>query len=231
MCAQRPAHERYLHKPFFGSSHTWAIERCRGLARDSRVLDIGSGSGAIGASLKDLGITKLFAVEPDIKATESTEHIYQRIESSLDLYSADKFDVIFLLDVLEHVAQPEKMYASALSLLDQGGQILLSVPNITHWSIRFSMLFGRFNYTDRGILDRTHLRFFTRSSFLQLLESAHDIKVMDLAASIEPAEFVLPKFVWDNRLWGTISRCRLWFAHFLPGLMAYQHLAVISKED
>jgi 2-polyprenyl-3-methyl-5-hydroxy-6-metoxy-1,4-benzoquinol methylase len=230
MLQAQPAHQRYLHKPFVGSSHTWALEQCRDLPRTAKVLDIGSGSGAIGAALKQKGVTNLHALETDLSAAQHTKDIYLRIETSLEAYAAEKFDLIFLLDVLEHVTQPEKMYASALSLLNPDGRLLVSVPNVTHWSVRFGMLCGKFSYADRGILDRTHYRFFTRSSFLQLLESPENVRIDEMAATIEPAEFVLPKFIWDNQLWCAFSRFRLWFAHFWPGLMAYQHLAVISKE-
>jgi hypothetical protein len=75
-------------------------------------------------------------------------------------------------DVLEHVRQPEKLLAEILPRLNSGGAVIASVPNFGHWYPRARTLFGMFDYDRRGILDRTHVRFFTRRSFERLAREA-----------------------------------------------------------
>ena len=69
---------------------------------------------------------------------------------------------MLLLDVLEHLKSPETILDQCHDVLAAGGLAVISLPNVANITVRLSLLFGRFRYTDRGILDRTHLRFFTR---------------------------------------------------------------------
>ena len=159
---EKAPQERYIFKPFYGSSHWWALNQIDKIPQSARVLDIGAGSGAIGKRLMEKGFQNLSAVEIDARARDYITPIYKAVHESLNPYKNEKFDLILLLDVLEHTATPEQFLNEILELLAPGGTILISVPNIAHWSIRFSLLFGIFNYTDRGLLDKTHLQFFAR---------------------------------------------------------------------
>ena len=78
------------------------------------------------------------------------------------------FDVILCADVLEHLQAPEKLLSELHSLLSPTGEILVSIPNFGHWYPRIKTLTGLFDYDSKGILDHTHLRFFTRRSFQKL---------------------------------------------------------------
>ncbi len=82
----------------------------------------------------------------------------------------ERFDVIVAGDVLEHLPRPEELLAALKPLLAAGGTLLVSLPNVANVTVRAALLFGRFAYAPRGILDRTHLRFFTRASGRALLE-------------------------------------------------------------
>jgi SAM-dependent methyltransferase len=73
------------------------------------------------------------------------------------------FDLIVFSDLLEHMSDPLAVLAGHYPLLADGGRILISLPNVAIWNVRLGLLAGRFDYTDTGTLDRTHLRFFTRS--------------------------------------------------------------------
>src|SRR5204862_595399 len=80
------------------------------------------------------------------------------------------FDVVVLADVLEHVLRPVDVLRTIVSrCLKEGGHLVLSIPNVAHGSVRLALLLGDFDRTDTGILDRTHLQFFTRRSLHALL--------------------------------------------------------------
>jgi SAM-dependent methyltransferase len=85
---------------------------------------------------------------------------------------ARRFDVIIFADVLEHLAWPIGVLREYLKLLKDDGSVIVSLPNVGLWSVRFSLMFGRFRYEDSGVLDRTHLRFFTRRSATEMLDAA-----------------------------------------------------------
>lgn len=156
------------------------------------VLDVGCHTGIMGEALREKKQAKVIGIDTDLEALDIARG---RLKAALliDIEQdgwADQllregyhnFDVILFGDVLEHTRQPERILLQAKTLLKSGGQIIVSVPNIAHWRIRFGLLFGRFEYSDSGILDRTHLRFFTRRSAHALLEnSGYKITRSDVA--------------------------------------------------
>lgn len=221
--------ERYQSKLFPGSSHDWALQQIRDLPKPSRVLDIGPGSGVIGSALKDQGNHNLFAVEIDLPAHQHLKPIYTRIETSISPYEVEnlQFDLVLMLDVLEHMLDPFAFLTRLRKLMPVGARALISVPNIAHWSIRLSLLFGYFEYTNRGLLDRTHLQFFNRRRFEKLI-NLQGYRPVCRSASIEPLELIFPESITQNKIFQTCSNVRVKFAQLLPGLMAYQHLALIQ---
>ncbi|MBN8548100.1 MAG: methyltransferase domain-containing protein [Deltaproteobacteria bacterium] len=223
------AHLRYQHKPFVGSSHTWAMARCAELPNSTRVLDIGCGSAAIGRALQARGMQDLFAIEIDAQARANAAGVYKSIGTSLDEFQGQQFDLILILDVLEHLTDPYAFLGRACELLAPQGRLLISVPNIAHWSTRFLLLAGRFDYTERGILDRTHFQFFTRRRVREMIASQPSLNLLRLDASISPAEFALPRWVWDNPLFRACSRLRSALAQWFPGIGAFQHLVEARK--
>jgi len=222
-------HERYQSKPFIGSSHSWAYSQLERLEKSACVLDIGAGSGVMGAYLKDRGIEQRYAIEIDPATAAHIAPLYSKVETRLESFNGLKFDAILLLDVLEHMADPFTYFSEVAALLNPQGTILVSVPNIAHWSVRIPLLFGVFHYTNRGILDRTHLQFFTRSRFKKLLGSVVGLSLTELNSSIEPVEFVLPEAIWNNTIFRRICDARLFVARYLPGFFAYQHLAALRR--
>ncbi len=137
------------------------------------------------------------------------------------------YDLGLLLDVIEHTPDPRATLASTASRLKPGGTLLVSVPNVAHWSVRFSLLLGRFEYAASGILDRTHLRFFTRRSFLGTLRDA-GLRVERESFAIAPVELVLP---WIVKIpgWGLLRALRRGLAWLWPGLLAFQLLARCTR--
>ena len=224
-----PAHERYVYKPFPGSSHFWAEGQFAQLGPETKVLDIGVGSGAMGKSLQDRGIKQIFGIEIDPQAKAFAAPHYQEICDSITAYADQHFDLILMLDVLEHMTAPEEFLSQAVALLNPGGRVLISLPNIAHWSMRLSLLFGFFEYTNRGILDRTHFQFFNRRRVHKLIAATKVLEIKEFAVSIEPAELVLPKSIGASNWFKNLATWRSNIAQFLPGLLGYQHLISAVK--
>lgn len=144
-------------------------------AQEKTVLDIGCGSGLLGKTIKALNPGAIvFGVDYSPSAGEQAAKVLDRYDTvDLDnqpLPAYDRrFDLIVLADVLEHLKRPDEMLAKTRFLLNPGGAVLISVPNIAHFRIRKSLLAGRFRYADTGILDRTHLKFFTYETLAQMV--------------------------------------------------------------
>lgn len=134
------------------------------------LLDVGCGSGAFGRLLRSQRPDmELWAIEPDIASARAAEEGFDRVvvgEFPSDQVSDQKFDVILCADVLEHMPQPEKALRAAAMVTARNGIIIASIPNVRHWrGVLWPLLcHGTWTYTERGILDYTHLRFFTRRS-------------------------------------------------------------------
>lgn len=143
-----------------------------------RVLEVGCGEGATLAWLKQQNrAQQVVGVEySEAAAAVARQHldqVWQGDVEKLPLETLGQFDVVLCLDVLEHLVDPWQTLQRLRGLLRPGGCIIVSVPNVQHYSVVLPLLLhGRWPYQAAGILDRTHLRFFTRSSAEQLLQSA-----------------------------------------------------------
>jgi 2-polyprenyl-3-methyl-5-hydroxy-6-metoxy-1,4-benzoquinol methylase len=226
---EKAAHERYVKKPFVGSSHSWAFSALEQVKPDDRVLDFGPGSGVCGEYLKAHGVKQLYAVEIDPETRRHLSSTYVSIWESLDCSDQKNFDIILMLDVLEHTTEPFEVFAEAVRSLPIGGKLIVSLPNVAHWSVRLSLLFGNFTYRERGLLDCSHYQFFTKKRTLQLIASQPTLTLVSYSASIEPVELLIPHYVSSNPLFRLFKRLHLALANTLPGLFAYQHLVIAEK--
>ena len=158
----------------------WALHRLWGERTGLSVLDVGCGYATTTSRIQARA-NRVTGIEQDPTALETARRLlHSVVEADLtDLPAVraalgqSRFDVIVFGDVLEHVAWPNRVLRSYMSFLEPGGRILISVPNIGLWSVRLGHLFGRFDYQETGVLDRTHLRFFTLKSVRALLRKAH----------------------------------------------------------
>ncbi len=138
------------------------------------VLDLGCSDGLLSMQIRSLGHT--------VTGVDLEEHpqvhgrVDKFVQANLDFgLPADlpaSVDVVVCADVLEHVRQPEVLLEELAPRLAAGGAVLASIPNFGHWYPRFRTLLGVFDYDRRGILDRTHVRFFTRRSFERMARGA-----------------------------------------------------------
>jgi SAM-dependent methyltransferase len=140
-----------------------------------RVLDVGSGAGGPTLAInRDKG-NDVVCIEPDLDRSKAAAAlglcVYHGFFDETACRELGKFDVVVLADVLEHQASPADMLNLAKTCLNDHGIILASVPNVAHWTVRLALLFGKFDYQDIGIMDATHLRWFTQKTFCKLLET------------------------------------------------------------
>ena len=144
----------------------------------SRVLDLGIGSGALGQHLSQQLQCQVDGVTVNPQEEQVARSWYQRIDV-LDLdqpgweagFEPGSYDVIVCADVLEHLAQPDLVLAACRKLLRPEGVLLVSIPNASYAGLVVDLAHGNFEYGNEGLMDRTHLRFFTRRSFQRLLDS------------------------------------------------------------
>lgn len=145
---------------------------------DKRVLDVGCWTGDLGAALKQRGCTvdgfELDAEAAAIARDRLDTVVVGNLEhtSLTEHFEAGAYDVVIFADVLEHLMDPSAALRDAMTLLAQGGRIVISVPNVTHGSLRLALLQGRWQTTDTGLLDRTHVRFYSREGLLKLVDDA-----------------------------------------------------------
>jgi len=135
----------------------------------SRVLDVGAADGEFGRALRTARPTlEIWGVEPDpaARADRAYDHFVRSgFPEAAESVPPRAFDAIYFNDVLEHMLRPEEALTAARALLAPDGVVIASIPNVRHVSALLPLVFrGNWTYTDTGVLDRTHVRFFTRRS-------------------------------------------------------------------
>ncbi len=161
--------EPYAYKPSAHSSHGRVLQMMQHRP-PARVLDVGCGPGWLAEALRRQGhhVTGVDVAEEPGVGGRTDNFIRADLETGIpDSVGAD-FDVVIAADVIEHVRRPDVLLMEMAHRLATGGTIIASVPNISHWYPRGRTMIGLFDYDQRGILDTTHLRFFTRRSFTRL---------------------------------------------------------------
>ncbi len=142
---------------------------------EKNILDIGCGSGLLGKTIKAANAS---AVVYGLDYSDSAGKLAVKVLDRYDTVDLDnqnlphydrRFDLIIIGDVLEHLKRPDQLLNTLHEVLAVAGVVLISVPNVAHFRIRKTLLAGRFRYTDTGILDRTHLKFFTRETLYQMV--------------------------------------------------------------
>jgi 2-polyprenyl-3-methyl-5-hydroxy-6-metoxy-1,4-benzoquinol methylase len=168
------SHLAYLSKQesYFRTDRSEMLEFVPMEAR--RVVEFGCGAGMFAERIKQRQNAYTVGVElvarPAALAADRLDKVFQRdIEQGLEFLAGETFDCAVFLDVLEHLRSPWDVLTELKSYLAPGGAVIASIPNLRHFEVMKSLLLRRrFEYRDEGVLDRTHLRFFTREDILQL---------------------------------------------------------------
>lgn len=209
---------KYRFDPAPANTHRLLLEA---VPAGSRVLEIGTASGYLGEYLIKEKNCEVWGVEPFAEAyQEAMKCGYTRLfNKSVEEFLADndgvpeKFDVILLGDVLEHLVAPAVVLRQLTRQLQPAGICVISLPNIAHYSIRKDLLLGRWAMSDAGILDRTHLHFYNQAGMIELIKSAG----LDIV-SVRPSGGYLERFL---RRFGQLGK-RLLFA--APRVFAFQFI-------
>ena len=213
---------RYTLKTDPFSSHSVILDWL-GEGRGRRLLDVGAADGLLGRHLTARG-WKVTGIEADpVMAAAGAAHCERMLVADLNrgVPALDGlFDTIVCGDVLEHLADPAGVLRALLDVLAPGGEAIVSVPNVAHLWMRVSVAAGRFDYGDRGILDRTHLRFFTWRTFTALLADA-GLEVVRRTATPVPLYQVIPGR-WHGRALAGVHALSAGAARALPRLLGYQ---------
>jgi 2-polyprenyl-3-methyl-5-hydroxy-6-metoxy-1,4-benzoquinol methylase len=187
----------------------WRLLASRLPTVSGRILDCGCGDGGLAIYLQTRGWV-VRGIEADaelasIARARGVEVVEGDLESATTWQSVGGgYDAVLFSDVLEHVNDPRGALRSAISALRPGGGILVSLPSVSYWSIRLSLMLGRWEYQDEGIMDRTHRWFLTRSSMIQLFDDAglHVDSMSPLSTSSPGMR------AWYQRFWTALARMR-----------------------
>ncbi|MEY8688536.1 MAG: class I SAM-dependent methyltransferase [Leptothrix sp. (in: b-proteobacteria)] len=140
------------------------------------VLDIGCGGGVFGAALKQAHRCEVVGVTHSAAEAAVARQLLDRVEvvdlNNADLGALGRHDCVVCSHVLEHLIDPQQVLMSLQACLEPGGTLIVALPNALFWKQRWQFLRGRFRYTNGGLMDRTHLRFFDWTTAASLLQGA-----------------------------------------------------------
>lgn len=216
-------YSKYEFKSFKFSSHEKLINF---VPPNSQVLDVGCSKGYIAREIKKKGCSVVGIDLNNEDLNEAKKHCDRTILGDVTKKDIkEKFDVIILGDIIEHVSQPADLLKKLHGNLNKGGHILISTPNIVNIYPRLKIFLGSFDYEDIGFFDRTHLRFFTLKTFKKM--------IADSGYSIVSLEFTpIPIYLGLPNISKTLLKPFYYLlniaANVYPRLFAYQFVAKIK---
>lgn len=213
-----PEVNNYILKNDFLSPHSETINQ---IQKNSKILDIGCNDGGLGNKLikeKDCEVTGVEINKNQLKYNLNAFHICD-LDRDLPNIDYNKIDNVIMLDVIEHLKSPEEFMSKLYSKVSNNSkiEILISTPNISFFLIRFMLFFGFFNYGKRGILDRTHTRLFTFSSFSKLILGAN-FKIVSVKGMPAPFPLALGSNIFSN----SFLNINRFLIFFFKSLFSYQ---------
>jgi len=219
----------YQDKPSNWSSHSILAACLDYFPAQSKILDVGAASGMLARMCQNNSL-RLFGVEPNPDWAQMASPLYEKMWVGQIDDIRDEFlkgyDAIVLGDVLEHLSAPEIVLQRLIKFQEPNCMFLISVPNIANLWVRLNLLVGHFDYTDRGILDRTHLRFFTRKTLTNLMTST-GLEIVSIKVTPIPLELVSKFFVSKPGKFFHAAFARL--TSLFPTLLGYQFVVEARK--
>lgn len=215
------ADSKYVFKHNRHSSHNQVLNLIQESSEGEKwdVLDVGCGKGEISSRVALMGhkVVGIDSYPNDEAAGKCAEFIVTDIERGLGVAKDRRFDCIILADVLEHTCEPHSILLETRDHLKESGRIVASSGNVANIYVRLALLMGRFNYAERGILDYTHRRLFTRSSFRALLRES-GFRVARTCYTPIPFELIIANSWFSDKLtFLYMLAVKVW-----PSLFSYQ---------
>ncbi len=219
--------KNYPLKLYPYSSHKVVIDILKA-KENLRILDIGCGEGLISSHISKNNFKYGIDYLEINKNIENSFNKYIKFNLNYglpeSLLQEEKFDYILMLDILEHLLEYQKVLSAAKNILNDKGRIILSLPNIANIYVRMNLLFGRFPYSEKGILDKTHLHFFTLRSIKVLLKK-YGYSVEKIIVTPIPIIEILPDSFKNNL--GLILNSILYvITKLLKRLFGYQFIFI-----
>lgn len=219
----------YTFKSSRWSSHSVILRALPERGEGRQVLDLGSGPGYIATRLAARGfrVTAVDCVAPE-QIPPGVEFLAADLNDLQRLAMENRFHYVLLADVLEHMLQPAGLLAWAAARLEPEGRLVISIPNVAHLYVRLKLLAGDFDYDERGILDRTHLHFYTRKSFEALLGSC-GLCCLEFWATPVPVELLVPEKM-QGALFQGLQGLHAAVARLFPRLLGYQFVCLAARQ-
>jgi 2-polyprenyl-3-methyl-5-hydroxy-6-metoxy-1,4-benzoquinol methylase len=220
-CVPQDRGRQYPSKLGFESTHTRVLDL---VPRGARVVDLGSGLGAVGAALKQQKQCRVFGCDtvkgPAVEAYD--RFVIADLNDGLPDFGDEPVDYILALDVIEHLKSPEEFLDALRALAaKKRAQIILTTANVAFVLMRLSLLLGRFEYGKRGILDLTHTRLFTMHTLRRALITA-GLESRRMEGVVVP----IPLVFGDTRLSRILSAINRALVKVWPSLFGFQLLVV-----
>lgn len=191
------------------------------------VLDVGCASGYLARELQKKGHV-IYGIEFNEVAAKEAGKYCRRVwigdVETMTIATKEKFDVIIMADFLAHLKYPENVLGKFIHQLNEGGYIIASTGNVANIYIRLMLLLGRFDYVERGILDKTHLRLYTLKTFIDLFKNA-GLQVTKIDVTPIPLPIVFPN-TSKGKIFNFIHQFSYLLSLFWKRLFAYQFIAV-----
>lgn len=217
--------DRYLYKvtdPY--SSHAQILDWVE-REQPVDVLEVGTATGYLSFEMAKRGCT-VTGIEKDPEMAKAARGFCSKMLvgdiESINLEELGRYDAIICADVLEHLREPRKILQQLHSLLKPDGKILISLPNVAHIWVRTNLLLGRFDYGKAGILDETHLHFYTLKSAKNLVASC-EMEIIDVATTPAPLPLIFPA-TGEGRLLHLFHIFNWGLARFAKTLFGYQFI-------
>ncbi len=197
------------------------------------ILEVGCGAGRLGMEYKKRHPeARYYGVEIDPQAAVvAGTRIDMALCGSIDKidlgFLNDQLDCIVYADVLEHLIDPWTVLASHRALLKNGGMVVACIPNIQHWGVLANLLSGQWTYEDNGLLDRTHLRFFTLQSIQTMFQEAGLVLDNIVTRSLDPGR-AGPFFAAMSSVLPALGINE---AAFRQQALAFQYLVTARRQD